>query len=135
MTLALKYAFFALVATLTNIGTQYVAFSLYSGEFSLYAAICLGTFTGLIVKYVLDKKFIFFVKANSLSEDTGKFILYSLMGVVTTLIFWGSEILFNGLFEADNAKYVGAAVGLTVGYIIKYQLDKAFVFNTTKRAD
>ena len=55
------------------------------------------------------------------------------MGVATTLIFWGSEIIFNLLFKADIVKYIGAAVGLTIGYIIKYQLDKRFVFNTAMR--
>ena len=48
----------------------------------------LGTLTGLIVKYILDKKYIFFFKVKSVSEDTGRFMLYSLMGVITTLIFW-----------------------------------------------
>ena len=55
-------------------------------------------------------------------------MLYSLMGVFTTIIFWGMEIAFDILYADLNAKYIGAIVGLTIGYIIKYFLDKKYVF-------
>ena len=50
------------------------------------------------------------------------------MGVFTTLIFWGFEILFDKLFEHELSKYAGAVIGLSIGYIVKYNLDKKFVF-------
>ena len=50
------------------------------------------------------------------------------MGVFTTLIFWGTELGFNAVFASGKAKYVGAVIGLTVGYVIKYFLDRKFVF-------
>ena len=37
---------------------------------------------------------------------------------------------FFYLFDFEGAAYVGGALGLAVGYVIKYQLDKRFVFCT-----
>lgn len=128
MTLVVKYAFFAAVATTTNIGAQHLSLYFYNGAFSLYIAMFLGTLIGLLVKYILDKKYVFSFTALSLREDTNKFILYSFMGIITTLIFWGSELSFNALFSHAEAKYIGAILGLTIGYLIKYHLDRKFVF-------
>lgn len=50
------------------------------------------------------------------------------MGVFTTFIFWGVEISFDYFFKNNNAKYLGAVIGLSIGYLIKYFLDKNFVF-------
>jgi putative flippase GtrA len=51
------------------------------------------------------------------------------MGVCTTLIFWMFEISFEYMFEFSSAKYYGATIGLSIGYTMKYFLDKKFVFN------
>jgi putative flippase GtrA len=126
--LALKYAIFAGIATLSNIGTQYACLEIYAGPFSLYAAMACGTLVGLGIKYVLDKKYIFYHKTDGARDDLFKFIIYTFMGGFTTLVFWGSELLFNYLFHFPQAKFLGAAIGLTIGYIIKYNLDKRFVF-------
>ncbi len=128
MYLAVKYAIFAGIATAANIGTQYACLRLYGGPFSLYAAMAAGTLTGLALKYVLDKRYIFYHRTDGARDDLFKFFVYSSMGVVTTLIFWGSELLFNHLFSFPEAKFIGAVVGLTIGYITKYNLDKRFVF-------
>ena len=61
-------------------------------------------------------------------DDAKNFVLYSLMGVFTTIIFWGTEIAFDALSQNPNSKYLGAIIGLSIGYIIKYFLDKKFVF-------
>ena len=118
---------FAIIATIANLLTQYVSFSLYDDSYSLLIAMAFGTFTGLIVKYILDKKYIFFYRPVSKYDDFGKFIKYTISGVVTTAIFWGTEILFHFLF-GGNAIYIGGALGLGIGYLLKYQLDKKFVF-------
>ena len=126
--LATKYALFAAVATAANIATQYISLSVYSGAYSLYIAMFWGTLVGLAVKYVLDREYIFCCRVQTWTEDLTKFVLYSLMGFVTTSIFWGFEIGFNLLFNNDYAKYFGAVAGLTIGYTSKYHLDKRFVF-------
>ena len=125
---AVKYIIFAVISTLFNLLFQYFSFTLYSGFASLYVAMFFGTLAGLIVKYVLDKKFIFYHEVKDKKDDVRKFTLYSLMGVFTTIIFWGTEIAFDALSQDPNAKYIGAVIGLSIGYIIKYFLDKRFVF-------
>lgn len=124
----LRYAIFALISTVVNIMFQYFSFLLYSGILSLYVAMLIGTVAGLVLKYVLDKKYIFFHTSKSKKDDSKKFFLYSLMGVITTFIFWGFEIIFDYMFISENAKYIGAVIGLSIGYVVKYFLDKKFVF-------
>lgn len=128
MLLVLKYSFFALIATIINLFTQFISLAIYSQDFSLYIAMFFGTLTGLIAKYILDKKYIFYYVVKDKKEDSQKFILYSIMGVFTTLIFWGFEIGFDYIFDSEIAKYIGAIIGLSIGYITKYFLDKKFVF-------
>lgn len=130
--LSVKYALFAGIATAANIGTQHVCLAVYDGPFSLYAAMAAGTLVGLVIKYVLDKKFIFYHETAGARDDLFKFIVYTFMGVFTTAIFWGSELLFNYLFAFPEAKYLGAVAGLSIGYITKYNLDKRFVFRDWK---
>lgn len=128
MNIAVKYIIFAIVSTMVNLFSQYISFAIYKGFLDLYVAMFFGTLAGLVLKYILDKKFIFYHKVKNKKDDGKKFILYSLMGVFTTFIFWGFEIGFYHLFENDNAKYIGAMIGLSIGYIVKYFLDKKFVF-------
>ena len=87
-----------------------------------------GTAVGLIVKYVLDKRFIFRFSANSVAHDGYVFVLYTVMGIVTTAMFWVVELGFDHLFATREMRYVGAALGLTLGYVTKYRLDKRYVF-------
>ena len=126
--LAVKYSLFAVISTLCNLLFQYLSFLVYSGSGSLYVAMFFGTLAGLATKYILDKKYIFYHTPSDKMDDARKFALYSFMGVFTTTIFWGTEITFNAVFESPNAKYMGAVTGLTVGYVIKYFLDKKYVF-------
>ena len=128
MILALKYTLFAVLAMAVNLLTQMGASRLYHGTWELYTSLAAGTFTGLVVKYLLDKRYIFYYQTRSLSHDTSRFLLYSLMGLATTLIFWGLEIVFEFIFATPAMRYTGGALGLMVGYATKYQLDKRFVF-------
>jgi len=126
--LIVRYTAFAGLAMAVNLLTQYASFTLYTGIGSLYLGMALGTGTGLLTKYLLDKYFIFFDYATSLGRDTRQFTVYSAMGIFTTLIFWGTELAFAAIGEATAWRYVGGALGLIVGYTLKYQLDRRFVF-------
>ena len=128
MRLALKYTLFAVLATAVNIGSQIVFLKIHQGTYSLYLAVAIGTLSGLVIKYVLDKFFIFYDPTKDIRENSCKFLLYSLMGVFTTLIFWAFEFGFHYLFQFEEAKFIGACLGLAIGYLTKYQLDKKFVF-------
>lgn len=127
--LVFKYTLFACVATLFNLSAQYVSLHFYRGLLSLYLAIFWGTAIGLMVKFILDKKYIFYYQAKSKFHDLKSFILYSGTGVVTTIIFWGFELSFDWLFRFGSAKFLGAVIGLAIGYFLKYNLDKKFVFS------
>lgn len=132
---ALKYCLFAAVATILNLLSQFVVFSIYTGVGSLYLGIFCGTAAGLVSKYILDKKYVFDYQSNSNADELRNFSLYSLFGIVTTLIFWGTEVLFDALSQNPNSRYAGAVVGLGIGYLIKYQLDKHYVFNEIRRPE
>lgn len=126
--IAIKYTLFAVISTFFNLFFQYLSFFFYSTHGALYVAMFIGTLAGLLVKYILDKKYIFYHIPANIKDDSRKFILYSFMGIFTTMIFWSTEILFNMLLQSPYAKYIGALLGLSIGYIIKYFLDKKYVF-------
>jgi putative flippase GtrA len=123
-----KYVFFAILAIFANIGSQEIVVRAYSGEFEILTSVILGTGVGLIVKYILDKRYIFRFRARSVAHDTRTFALYTVMGLVTTVIFWGFEFGFHQIFETKEMRYLGGIIGLAIGYITKYQLDKRYVF-------
>jgi putative flippase GtrA len=126
--IAAKYVLFAVIATLLNLFGQYASLSLYSGWGSLYLAIIVGTSSGLISKYIFDKKYIFYHQAENKTSEAKTFFFYVMTGGGTTIIFWTTEVLFDALWQVEIAKYVGAVVGLSIGYSIKYFLDKKYVF-------
>ncbi|WP_312550450.1 GtrA family protein [Massilia sp.] len=128
MKLPLTYAFLALIATGVNIGTQDLVNGLYSGPYGVIGSMLLGTGVGLVVKYVLDKRYIFAFQARDIAHDTRTFGLYTLMGLLTTAIFWGMELGFDHLFGTEHMRYLGGVIGLAIGYVAKYYLDKRFVF-------
>ena len=130
---AIKYIIFAGIATTFNITIQWIANQLFpffisDKDLIFWFALFLGTFIGFLTKYILDKKYIFYYKVESRKKELYKFSLYSLMGIITTIIFWGIEFLFEIIFPFEEAKYIGALVGLSIGYTTKYFLDKRFVF-------
>ncbi len=128
--LAIIYAILALLAIASNIGTQELVIRYYNGAFDILTSVIVGTGVGLIVKYILDKRYIFRFRARSVVHDTQTFALYSAMGLATTVIFWGFEFSFNHIFETKEMRYLGGVIGLAIGYLTKYNLDKRYVFRT-----
>jgi putative flippase GtrA len=128
MSLVTLYTVFAVIATLVNLLVQELSLLIYSDRFALYVAILAGTLAGLYTKFILDKRYIFRFQTEGLGEHGKHFLLYSLMGVFTTMIFWGMELSFDYFFQTKLMRYVGAVLGLSIGYWVKYQLDKRFVF-------
>jgi putative flippase GtrA len=125
--LAARYTAFAAVATVVNLATQWLCFRLYRGPGELMVGVATGTATGLVSKYVLDKFWIFDDRSFGVIDNVNKFSQYTLTGILTTAIFWGTEAAF-ALAGTEAMRYVGAALGLTIGYILKFQLDRRFIF-------
>ena len=126
--LVLRYAAFAVLATLANIGSQWLVFRADDGALAIWAALVVGAGVGLVVKYLLDKTWIFEDRETGLRAHGRKFTLYTVMGLATTAIFWGFELAFHLAFEADAMRYLGGVLGLAIGYVVKYRLDRRFVF-------
>ena len=133
-TLILRYAAFAVVATIANLATQ--RFVLQFGETGVYfaGAVGAGTIVGLVIKYVLDKRWIFYDLDTGVKSHGRKFSLYTAMGLVTTAIFWGAETAFWLIWQTDMMRELGAVLGLAVGYVVKYNLDRRFVFTERQLA-
>ena len=130
--LVLRYAVFAVIATVANLAAQRLVLASVEGRAKLTLAVLVGTAVGLVIKYLLDKRWIFFDTSKGAAMHSKKFSLYTLMGVITTAIFWGAETSFWMIWQTDFMREVGAVSGLAVGYFIKYKLDRKYVFQTTK---
>lgn len=128
----LAYAAFAALSIAVNIGTQALVMSLYGGPGAIFISMVFGTGAGLVCKYILDKRYIFEHQSRDTRQEATTFALYTVMGLATTAVFWGTEYAFHFLFASDTMRYVGGIIGLTVGYLAKYWLDARFVFTTSR---
>lgn len=126
--LATRYLLFAVIATAINICTQWAFLRAYTGHFDIALSIGAGTATGLVTKFLLDRRWIFRFRGQTWRHEQTAATRYALTGVSTTAIFWGTEWLFHLLFANETMRYVGASIGLAIGYTIKYQMDKQYTF-------
>ncbi|WP_233800158.1 GtrA family protein [Paraburkholderia sp. HP33-1] len=126
--LVIFYAIFAAISIAANIGLQKLSLITYSGAFSVPLSVVVGTGGGLVVKFVLDKLWIFRYRHRDLSHGIQSFLLYTVMGLATTVIFWGFEFGADAIYHSEPARFTGGVIGLVIGYIVKYRLDKKFVF-------
>jgi len=125
---AVLYSLFAALSTIINISSQIVSIWLYKGTFAVEISILAGTAAGLPLRYFLEKRYIFAFTSKNYAHDGKLFIFYSVMGVITTLIFWGTEYAFYLIYETDLMRYLGGVIGLAISFFVKYQLDKKYVF-------
>ena len=128
MSIGLKYILFAILAMTVNIFFQYLSFLLIDHKYELYIAILNGTILGMILKYYLDKNYIFYYVKKKFNNKN-IFLLYIFTSIFTTIIFWAIELWFSYYVNINYSEYLGALVGLTLGYSLKYLLDKQLVFN------
>lgn len=134
------YLWFAILASFINLMIQkIVAWFFYwiNREFfstlvykSVDIATLLKIFTATVIafffKYFVDKLFIFSVdKHSSSGEEIKRIGLYGFFAVFTTLLFWSTQLLFKVYLDLE---YVGAILGLGIGYTLKFFLDRHYVF-------
>lgn len=129
-TLILRYGLFAVIATLANLVTQRGILTVDTSAAGFAIAVAVGTLVGLMVKYLLDRRWIFGDDEAGLQAHRRKFVRYTGTGVLTTLIFWGSETGFWLIWRDDLMREVGAILGLAVGYVVKYHFDRRYVFGS-----
>lgn len=128
LTLVMRYAAFAAIATAANLVSQYASFALYRGSGAVFAALVVSTGVGLVVKYALDAVWIFDDAGGGAREHARKFSLYTATGAITTAVFWGAELFAAALSDDTRVRLAGGAAGLLIGYALKYRLDGRFVF-------
>lgn len=122
-----RYVLFAFVSGMANLASQEIVLRLIPAV-PLMISVLSGTGVGFLVKYILEKRWIFLDPYENHVAEIRKIIVYGLFGVGTTLLFWGIELGAWHLWGTVEAKYIGAAVGLSLGNWIKYVLDKHWVF-------
>ncbi|PJI91468.1 putative flippase GtrA [Yoonia maricola] len=122
-----RYAISAVVSVVANlVAQQFTVVGMPAAP--LMASIIVGTIVGFIVKYVIDKTWTFREAYTTHKGEARRITLSGLFSVLTTLIFWAFELGFYAVWQTDFAKYTGAVVGLSIGYIIKFWLDRRHVF-------
>lgn len=126
--MVLRYGLFAMVATAANIAAQ-EAVMRTSPIDPLTVSILTGTVAGFVVKYLLDKVYVFSDAYDGHADEARKILLYGAFSVLTTIIFWSVEILFWNIWQTSAAKYTGAILGLAIGYAAKFILDRRYVFS------
>lgn len=124
-----RYVAFAVVSGAANLAAQELTVR-SAPALPVLASVLVGTAVGFVVKYVLDKYWIFFDGYDGHAEEVRKIAVYGVSAVLTTALFWTVELGAWSLWRTSEAKYAGAVVGLALGYLIKYRLDKHYVFGT-----
>ena len=136
------YVIFAVFSILLNCFTQIIfQFVFDRANFTILSQAIFGeitigfclkmltaTIVGFVFKFIVDKFIVFEQNSDSLSKSIKQVILYGSFAVVTTAIFWATEMFFKMAFKTQTAEIIGAVIGLTVGYTIKFIFDKNVVF-------
>lgn len=128
ISIAARYTLFAAFSTVINISVQMLSILVYTGSFAVELSILVGTAAVLPLRYYLEKRYIFAFKSKNIAHDGNLFTLYTAMGVITTAIFWGTEYAFHLIHNTETMRYFGGVIGLSIGFFVKYQLDKKYVF-------
>lgn len=140
--MVLAYCAFAGLAMAVNLGAQWAVLRLalfaphiqgIAAQLQSFAivtaATAVGTAAGLVLKYFLDKRFIFRDPASGARAHARRFSLYAAGGLVTTAIPYLMELVTRGYYPRGPAVLVAGAIGLMIGYAVKFRLDRRFVFN------
>ncbi|UYP48069.1 hypothetical protein NEF87_004354 [Candidatus Lokiarchaeum ossiferum] len=80
-----------------------------------------------VIKFVLDKLFVFKKTDTTLKQTSKEFSVYLLLAVLTTLENLGIQFILG--IVTIWALNLRIGIALTCGYITKFFLDKRFVFN------
>ncbi|MBN1523327.1 MAG: GtrA family protein [Spirochaetales bacterium] len=132
----IKYYLFAAIATISNLVLQFLCTRIgesvltvdliHRKDIIYISAWAVGTGLSSVLKYILDKVFIFKYQTDTLKKNLVTFFFYGIMSLVTTGIFFGIQSYFEYILQIS--KYIGGFIGLGIGYTVKYFLDRKFVF-------
>ena len=129
------YTLISALSIVINLSAQMLSMLGYKGANSVELSILVGTVASFPLRFLLEKRYIFNCRSRKLSQGGEMFVLYGGTSMITTLIFWGIEYSFHLACGSDVVRYVGAIVGLGIGFYVKYLLDKKYVFAQSLRLD
>lgn len=118
-----RYILFCLISIFLNLLTQEFFLIFFN---SYVISILFGTVIGFLIKFYLDKNFIF-LKSSSFSFN--QLFTYTFTAIFSTIIFWSVEIFFLIYFQNNMMKILGGFLGLILGYTLKFKLDYKLTFN------
>jgi putative flippase GtrA len=127
-----RYVLFAVISGLANLACQQIVVWILP-NLQIMVSVVTGTAVGFVVKYLLEKRWVFLDSYDGHAAEFRKIVIYGFFGVATTLLFWAVELGFWHIWGTAEAKYIGAAVGLSLGNMIKYLLDRHYVFGKNRR--
>lgn len=122
-----RYAATAVLSVLANLVAQEATIRGLP-DAHLMVSILVGTLVGFFVKYLFDKTWTFREPYTTPLGEAQRVTLSGVFSVLTTLIFWAFELGFYAIWQTDFAKYSGAVLGLSIGYFLKFWLDRRHVF-------
>ncbi len=122
-----RYVLFAIISGLSNLASQEIVVRALPLA-PLMVSVLVGTGVGFLIKYLLEKRWVFLDEYGGHVAEIRKIVVYGAFGVGTTLLFWFVELSCWNIWQTVEAKYIGGAFGLTIGNWIKYLLDKHYVF-------
>ena len=137
----LLYCIFATISIILNVLIQIVMEFILKGinflNYNIYKNITYLSIIKILIatlicfnfKFIIDKNIIFNDKTRKIDKNMIKFLIYTSFSIITTITFWGTELLFKILFNTQLFEMIGAVIGLTIGYTFKFFLDKKFVFS------
>jgi putative flippase GtrA len=128
-TIFVRYVAIAAGSSLANLAVQLAAVRLWPTVL-LMVSILAGTAVGFVIKYVLDKLYVFNDSYAGVTQETRKLLLYGFTAIFTTLLFWAIEALFWYASYDQTIKLIGGAIGLSLGNLAKYFLDRRYAFGS-----
>jgi putative flippase GtrA len=102
----IRYVLFAAAGGASNLASQEATLP----ALPLIDSVLVSTGVGFVVKYVLDKRWIFLDEFGEHAAEVRKIVWH--------------------LWQTTVAKYAGAVVGLSLGNWVKYLLDKHYVLGS-----
>ncbi len=129
------YWFFVVLSIALNISIQEIVFFLESKDSILQAsmvAMIIAIIITFIFKYIADKKYVYKYEIEKM-YDKKSLVFYLIFSLFTTFLFFVVELFFIFVLkDIEFKKEIGATLGLLIGYIIKFILDKNITFKEKK---
>jgi putative flippase GtrA len=81
-----------------------------------------------IIKFILDKIIVFQKKDTNFQQTRKEFVIYFIFAILTTIINIGIQFILR-LFTPESWITIRIIIALSIGYIVKFLLDRKYVFH------